>query len=166
MTWKEAILIYASDGVPAMANALRIGRGSTRSTFHSGSFTPTLTFASPGDLSVSYSTQAGAYWRIGDLVLALVHLAANPAYDTASGQLESQACLSRSATRWCRTFQHGSSTTYPASAQMLVTRPESGTTYFTCLGLGPSMASGLIVANVPSGQGFVARGLLVYRAAD
>lgn len=165
--WKEAIVIGASDAAPVMPNGLRIGDGTLLSTFRSGSFTPTLAFAAPGDLSVSYSTQAGAYWRIGDLVLALVHLAATPTYDTASGQLRIAGLpFTVGDPMVANTFQHGGSTTYPANAQTLVTRPEAGTTYFTCLGLGPGVASTLTVANVASGAGFVARGLLVYRASD
>lgn len=166
-TWKEAVVIDAADGAPALPHGLRIGNGSLLSTFQSGDFTPTLTFASPGDLSVSYATQAGAYWRIGDLVIALVHVAVTPVYGTASGQLRIAGLpVPVGDPMVANTFQHGSGTTYPANAQTLVTRPEVGTTYFTCLGLGPGVASALTVANVPSGQGFVARGLLVYRAAS
>jgi hypothetical protein len=165
-TWKEAIVIDAVDAVPAMPNGLRIGDGTLLSTFRAGSFTPTLAFASAGDLSVSYSTQTGSYWQIGDLVIALVHLSATPTYTTASGQLRiSGLPATVSDPMVANTFQHGSGTTYPSNALTLVTRPESGTTYFTCLGLGPGVASALTTNNVPSGIGFVARGLLVYRAA-
>ncbi|WP_024586619.1 DUF2793 domain-containing protein [Aliihoeflea sp. 2WW] len=166
-TWKEAVVIDAADGAPTLPHGLRIGDGSLLSTFQSGDFTPTLTFASPGDLSVSYATQAGAYWRIGDLVIALVHVAATPVYGTASGQLRIAGLpVPVGDPMVANTFQHGSGTTYPPNAQTLVTRPEASTTFFTCLGLGPGVASALTVANVPSGQGFVARGLLVYRAAS
>ena len=35
-----------------------------------GTWTPALTFATPGDLSVSYTTQVGWWWRLGEVVLA------------------------------------------------------------------------------------------------
>lgn len=52
------------------------------------SWTPVVTFATPGDLSVSYSTQAGSGIRIGDWVLLRGTLTFTPTYTTASGALE------------------------------------------------------------------------------
>lgn len=50
------------------------------------SWTPTLTFQTPGDLSVTYSLQAGTYIKIGRLVIAWFTLATSAfTYTTASG---------------------------------------------------------------------------------
>lgn len=55
--------------------------------YEEGTFTPSLTFATPGDLSVSYTLQVGNYRRIGSLVFFSVRLACTPTFTTASGQL-------------------------------------------------------------------------------
>lgn len=39
-------------------------------TYQEGTWTPVFTFATPGNLSVSYSVQVGFYTRIGNLVTA------------------------------------------------------------------------------------------------
>ncbi|MEL6364305.1 MAG: hypothetical protein AAFR11_05645 [Pseudomonadota bacterium] len=49
-------------------------------------FTPTLTFATPGDLSVTYDGQTGRYMRVGDLVVFWLELDVNTlTHSTASG---------------------------------------------------------------------------------
>lgn len=55
--------------------------------FSSGTWTPVVTFATPGNLSVSYSQQSGRYTQIGDLVYVDVTLAFIPTFTTASGDL-------------------------------------------------------------------------------
>lgn len=53
--------------------------------FASGTFTPTFTFATPGDLSNAYTTQLGDYYRIGSLVFINLQLNVTPTFTTASG---------------------------------------------------------------------------------
>lgn len=56
--------------------------------YEEGSWTPTITFTTPGDLSVTYTTQAGAYTKIGDTVVAHIDLLTNTfTHTTASGSL-------------------------------------------------------------------------------
>lgn len=50
-----------------------------------GTFTPTITFATPGDLSVAYTTQVASYQRIGRLVVGKLRVAFTPTYTTAAG---------------------------------------------------------------------------------
>ncbi len=51
-----------------------------------GTWTPTLTFATPGNLSVAYSTQTGSYERIGRLVTVRFHIVTSTfTHTTASG---------------------------------------------------------------------------------
>jgi hypothetical protein len=50
-------------------------------------FTPTVTFATPGNLTVSYVTRQGVYYRVGRLVFVTVALRFTPTYTTASGNL-------------------------------------------------------------------------------
>jgi hypothetical protein len=55
--------------------------------YETGTFTPTFTCATPGDLSVSYSTQTGNYVRVGDLVYINLRMNFTPTFTTASGAL-------------------------------------------------------------------------------
>lgn len=50
-----------------------------------GTFTPAMTFATPGDLSVVYTTQEGTYIKIGKLVFCRLRLVCTPTHTTASG---------------------------------------------------------------------------------
>ena len=54
----------------------------------SGSWTPTIEFTSLGDLSVSYTTNSGAYTRIGDLVHVAWRITTSSfTYSTTSGNM-------------------------------------------------------------------------------
>lgn len=53
--------------------------------YETGTFTPTMTFATPGDLTVSYTTQKGSYWLLGSLAYFSMTLAATPTFTTSSG---------------------------------------------------------------------------------
>lgn len=70
---------YAADHLAAQ-NALRIGVLDT--------WTPTLTFATAGDLSVSYSTQVGQMISIGKLRFVNIALVATPTFSSASGNMQ------------------------------------------------------------------------------
>lgn len=56
------------------------------SDYATGTWTPTLTFSTPGDLSITYAAQAGSYTRIGRLVMVTFSLvSATFTHTTASG---------------------------------------------------------------------------------
>ncbi len=58
-------------------------------TATSGTWTPTLGFATPGDESVIFSTQFGSWSRIDDLVMAMFNLVTSTfTHTTASGNIE------------------------------------------------------------------------------
>lgn len=49
-------------------------------------FTPVLTFATPGDLAVTYATQVGSYVRIGNIVIITINISTSGfTFTTASG---------------------------------------------------------------------------------
>lgn len=69
----------------ATATSLTFG-GGTLSTFTDlTTFMPTITFVTPGDLSVSYATQLGWYSQIGNILTFGVYVTFTPTYTTASG---------------------------------------------------------------------------------
>lgn len=53
----------------------------------SGTFAPTITFPTPGDLSVAYTTQTGTYYQIGKFTFVYVNLVFTPTYTSAVGAL-------------------------------------------------------------------------------
>jgi hypothetical protein len=58
------------------------------SYIQSGTFTPTISAATPGDLAITYSTQVGQYTKIGNIVFFSINLACSAfTYTTASGNL-------------------------------------------------------------------------------
>lgn len=52
-----------------------------------GNWTPVLTFVTPGDLSVSYTTQQGNYRRSGAFVIVQLLITCTPTFTTASGNM-------------------------------------------------------------------------------
>lgn len=72
-------------------NNVRITGGSIAGTVNIGdtaTWTPTLTFATPGDLSVTYSVQQASYTRVGDLATLFFQVVTSAfTHTTASGLL-------------------------------------------------------------------------------
>lgn len=61
----------------------------TLDDYEEGTFTPVLTFATPGTLTVAYSVQQGAYTKIGDLVNIFINIATTTFnLGTASGTMQ------------------------------------------------------------------------------
>lgn len=80
-------LDHASAGqikFPATQNAS--SNANTLDDYEEGTFTPVLTFATPGNLSISYTTQLGSYTKIGRLVTATFNIVSSSfTHTTASG---------------------------------------------------------------------------------
>lgn len=54
--------------------------------YEEGSFTPTLTFATAGDLAVTYSARIGQYTKIGDMMMVTIRIATSAfTHTTAAG---------------------------------------------------------------------------------
>jgi hypothetical protein len=70
----------ATQAPSANANAL--------DDYEEGTWVPTITFATPGNLSVTYATQTGRYTKIGDVVVANIDIQTSAfTHTTASGEL-------------------------------------------------------------------------------
>lgn len=80
-------LLYVHTGSGWAAASAGLGLGSAAfQTHETGTWTPTLTFQTPGDLSVSYTFQAGTYVRVGKQVTAAFRVAGTMTHSTAAGQ--------------------------------------------------------------------------------
>lgn len=51
-------------------------------------WTPVFTFATPGNLSVSYATQVGSYVKVGNVIYVTFSLVCTPTFSTASGNFQ------------------------------------------------------------------------------
>jgi hypothetical protein len=90
MRLPDAPLSHADEKEHRRLLALRANQSVSVSAFEEGTWEPTFTFATPGDLNVVYSNlREGRYWRIGSLVfidLQLVNF--TPTFTTASGFMQ------------------------------------------------------------------------------
>lgn len=72
----------------ASATSINFG-GNTLSNYTEGVWTPVLTFATPGNLTVAYSAQQGTYTRIGRLIsVSYLIVTSTFTHTTASGNLK------------------------------------------------------------------------------
>lgn len=71
----------------AAATSVNFGGTALSTYIKNGAWTPVVTFVTPGDLSVSYSTQTGVYSQIGNICNVHFQLVFTPTYTTASGNL-------------------------------------------------------------------------------
>lgn len=82
-TINNSIALTGTDGA-----TLNYGAGGTITYPETGTWTPAITFATPGNLSVAYSTQLGNYIKIGRLVVLNFFITTSSfTHTTASGNL-------------------------------------------------------------------------------
>lgn len=83
-TGTEIDLVYAD----TVQGWVSFGFASSLLSYTTNTWTPVLTFATPGDLSVTYSVQVGSYTRIGNRVTAQCNIQTSAlTHTTASGAL-------------------------------------------------------------------------------
>lgn len=83
----DSVAIGGTSG-DLLANGLSFDGGTNvLDEYEEGSWSPTVTCATPGDLGVSYTAQTGRYTRIGRLVVVYFRLRYTPTFTTASGEL-------------------------------------------------------------------------------
>jgi len=95
-TWTEALRLQASSGqvilpkgqlkFPATANPST--DANTLDDYREGTWTPTISFNTPGTSSFSYSVQTGLFTRIGNLVHLEFQITFSPTIGTGSGGLK------------------------------------------------------------------------------
>ncbi len=142
----------------ATATSINFGGGALNTYIPLTAYTPTITFATPGDLSVTYTTQVGFYVQTGGVLYYRFLVAGTPTYTTASGACRVAGFpVTINATTSSNATGHGG----PSSA---FTWPVGGTSFYYSLtvnttfcqpatvGSGITSASGAIsVTQVPSG---------------
>jgi len=136
------------------------------SDYSTGTWTPILTFATPGDLSVTYSTQAGFYTQIGNIVIASFAIKTSAfTWSTASGNLEitglpfasasTASKIARGAVQWQGITK--------ANYTNMVIQNVVSASYLVVVGSGSGQASANIQStDVPSGGSPAFQGTIIY----
>lgn len=128
--------------------------------FSIGTFTPAITFATPGDLSVAYTGQTGSYLRIGKSITFAVQISFTATYTTATGNFRVTGLpVAASATapnaRLLAAWVTGTTPTWPAGSTYLTGSSQQSQTYFQVLGYGSGIAAqNFTQANVVSGSAY------------
>ena len=133
----------------------------TPANSYSGTWTPVVTFATPGDLSVSYNTQIGSYNRCGNQVTINFSLVFTPTYTTASGFLVITGLPFVSDTSSfgsCMLF----TVTYPAGCTAPVLEIVDGTSDIALLGLGSAAIAQFSSTQFPTGIQYEYQGTVTY----
>jgi hypothetical protein len=123
-------------------------------------FTPTVTFATPGDFSVTYTTAKGRYWREGQTIKFRINITFTPTFTTASGAIRISGLpyASRAASYGSAFYPvtvHSSDVRYTwgTSATQLTGRVISGLSYLQLYGMGSGISTTTIgAAEFTSGQ--------------
>ena len=145
-----------TDSLDYRVRALENATPSVTSTF---TFTPAVTFATPGDVSVIYGNPVGYGYQLGNLRFVVIALSFTPTYTTASGEFRITGLPTAAATGTDRNAaltigNISTNFTWPASSTQLAGQVPSGADYVRLLGLGNGVnATALTTVHVPSGTG-------------
>lgn len=151
----------------ASATSVNFG-GSSLSNYTSITpWSPVFTFATPGDLSVVYSTQNGYQTRVGSMITASFFLSCTPTFTTASGKLNiTGLTVSSSSSSGYAAVGNilTSSFAFPAGRTSPFCTLFSGTTVITCGASGSGVSNGDITATeFISGNGILLIGTITYQ---
>ena len=163
----DGTFVNAGTGTRIFDNGgLRVGNVSKSGAtvfdwYEEGAFTPTLTFATPGDLSVSYAAngQIGSYTRSGNRVTCNIFIQTSAfTYTTATGALRIQG-LPYLARNTVNAFSLGSCVyqgiTDAARPQICV-RVDPGLNFLSLVSSGPGVPIAFAsVANVATGSSII-----------
>lgn len=139
----------------AVATSINFGGSSLANYVSEGSWTPVFTFATPGNLSVSYATQFGNYTRIGSVVYYIFLLSCTPTFTTASGgaQITGLPVTCFGVNCVGGPLQTSTNMTYPAGTTAPFVSVTAGSTLLNISAAGSNTASvALSATNFTSGS--------------
>lgn len=146
---------------PATQNAS--SNANTLDDYEEGTWTPVLTFATPGNLSVAYTTQAGHYTKIGRFVQAFFNLVLSTfTHTTASGNLQITGLPFAPGIDYFGMNSDWTGITKAGYTQMSF-ECANGTTFLLLVGFGSGVArSAVTAADMPTGGTVRLRGNVIY----
>ena len=125
----------------ATATSINFGDDSL-ANYDEGTFTPAATFATVGDLSVSYVSQNGVYTRIGNIVIINLEVVFTPTYTTANGAFRITGLPFTVGTiSGYGPLVLNTSTTYPTGKTYLSSVAQAGNTYLRIFANGSATAT-------------------------
>lgn len=134
----------------ATATSINFGQDALN-YYDEGTFTPVVTFATAGDLSVSYVNQSGTYVRIGAFVNAVIVLTFTPTYTTSSGAIQITGAPFTASATVIGAMSNDTNFNYPASRTAPISRISSGGTTFLSFGIGSGAgATGFSTTQFPT----------------
>lgn len=134
------------------------------------SFTVDISFSTPGDVSISYSSRTASYSKNGNIVIYKFSVDFTPTYTTASGNLTISvpfAAASGSGSWCCSLFNSGGvNLTYPAGRSVIngVLDQATSVIYLRAMGSAVS-ATNLTTSNFTSGVAYTISGSMIYASA-
>jgi hypothetical protein len=152
-------------GVATALGLATIGVSNPALTIAQTNFTPTLTAATPGDLSVAYSTQTGRYITIGELVYFYYLLVCTPTFSTASGALRFDGLpyAPQQSTSFAGISNISAGFTWPSTTTSVSFITTSGQTYLNIYGHKSATASVIFnVTTIVSGVAITVAGSGIY----
>lgn len=154
-------LITPTLGV-ANATSINFG-GSTLDTYQTSTvWTPTFTFATPGDISVMYSSQIGRYTRIGNIVYIVFAMQFTPTYTTSAGDVHLTGIpFNVGVVDGYGSFLTGNS--FPAGTTSLLCAAAATHNYVLLLGIGSGTTPAqFTVTQFPTGVASTIQGSVIY----
>lgn len=133
----------------------------------SGTWTPVLTFATPGDLSVSYIIQTGTYMKIGNMVTVWLSLVCTPTFTTASSMLEITGLpqtVNSSSPAGFGAVLYGQAGAWPVGLTNIAAYAPANTTQIRLYASGTASAGGSTInaSNVSTGQQLILQTTISY----
>ena len=144
------------NGDTAAANAL--------DDYEEGTWTPAFSFATPGDLAVTYSNQTGNYRIVGKLCIATFTLEFTPTYTTSSGTARVTG-LPLSTGNYLTTpasVDRFAGFTLTAGFDNMWLRKSTGQTYVELYSMGRSGSPSMGTSEVVSGSAKILNGTIIY----
>ena len=148
--------------VLAALQVAAINSGGAISLQTSGTWTPTFTFATPGDLSFSYTTRTGVWTRVGNIMVVSFVIAGTPTFTTSSGALNiSGIPVAFSSSIYFSGVLSGAGVTYPSSRTTSIGL--GGGTSINYSAYGSALSATTIQASaIATGVALLATGTIVY----
>lgn len=142
----------------------------TLDDYEEGTWTPVVTFATPGDLSVVYSGQTGRYCKIGNRVVVTFSITTTTfTHTTASGEcrITGLPFTSAGGASVPGALTNGNNITYPAGRTYVQFEVSNGVTYGRPIASGSGTSrSTLTPTEMPTTSTVVFLGSAVYEAAN
>jgi hypothetical protein len=161
---RNGIVNLPGGGLTFPATQIPSADPNTLDDYEEGAWTPAITFATPGDLGVVYSSQLGTYVKIGGTVIATVSMIVTVTHTTAAGAcritgqpfVASAAPLGRGVLGW------GGITKATYTQMTLVSVAAQSYAEIRASGSGVVFAAAN-AADMPTGGSVQLSGVLIYR---